>query len=187
MTDLRERLELAKANARKALQEGDLEKGREHKAEAETLLEALNELQKVDALKAADPEPVRPPLPGQGLGTIPANPPEGPKPTPQASVMKAAYVTRFGSEDALVDSILRELHGSDYVSLYWQQKKAFNKYLRRGQNALDYEERRALSGIVYTPKSIKAAMAQGIYDTKVLKATMVEGRDELGGCKQLCL
>ena len=185
---LKEKLALLTTSASKAFDaygesgnKEDFDKGVALREEAEGIAAAIAEMQKLEDIKAAAPEPMRPPLPMMGSGNLPSPDPVGPAETPQKMVLKAAYVTKFGDPDVLVKSILTELHGSDYMSLYYAQKAAFNKYLRRGDNELTYDERKAMRGIVYTPAAIKSAMAQGIYDVSVLKATMVEGRNDLGG------
>jgi len=116
-----------------------------------------------------------------GGGNLPTPDPVEPTETPAQMVHKAAYVTKFGDTDNMVKSLLTNLHGHDYVGKYWAQKAAFNKYLRVGLDDMDSIERKAMRNIVYTPAAIKDALAQGIYDVKVLKATMVEGSDVLGG------
>jgi len=176
---LQEKLASLKVEARKALEEGDLENGRKFREEAESVAEAIEELQKLDNIKTA--EPVRPPLPMMGNGNLPAPDPVEPAETPAQMVHKAAYQTKFGDTGNMVKSLLTSLHGHDYVSQYWAQKAAFNKYLRVGLDEMDSIERKAMRSMVYTPAAIKDALAQGIYDVKTLKATMVEGSDVLGG------
>jgi len=187
--NLLEKLASLKVEARKRFdaygetgKQEDFDGGVELRKEAEGVAKAIEEMGKLEGIKTVASEPVRPPLPGVGDGIMP-QPMEEEKPVNQA--MKAAYVTKFGSEDTLVKSILTELHGADYMGMYWGQKSAFNKYLRAGEHALTQDDRRLMRGIVYTPAAVKAALEQGIYDVSVLKATMVEGRDELGGCNQI--
>jgi len=183
--NLLEKLASLKVDARKQLDaygesgnQEDFDRGVKLREEAEGVAKAIEEMSKLDGIKMVASEPIRPPLPGVGVGVMP-QPAEQEKPVNQA--MKAAYVTKFGSEDTLIKSILTELHGADYMGLYWGQKSAFNKYLRAGEQALTQDDRRLMRGIVYTPAAVKAALEQGIYDVGVLKSTMVEGRDELGG------
>jgi HK97 family phage major capsid protein len=173
---LHEQLVLKKGEARKAFEAGDLETGRSLKEEAVNLAAAIEEINAVDSIRADMPEPVRPPFPGMGLGNQPDPTPDVPA---AESGVRAAYVRRFGEPEGFVKSALTELHGAGYAQAFYDQKKAFVKYLRTGE--LDREERAALSHIIYTPAAIKAAMDQGIYDVSTLRATMIEGSDVLGG------
>jgi HK97 family phage major capsid protein len=182
MKELLTKLELKKAEARQALEAGDLEKGRALKAECEVIASTLEELKSINAISVTMPEPVRPPLPGQGLNTIAADDSVKIEPAVgESPALKAAYVKRFGEPDALIKSWLTELHGTDYVGKYFEQRIAFQRYLRGGEQALRAEDRNALRQIVYTPNAIQAAWNQDIWDTSVLKSTMVEASDELGG------
>lgn len=87
----------------------------------------------------------------------------------------------FDRVDPTVKSFLTSLHGSGYEAAYWQQRKAFNKYLRRGSDDLDRDEYKLLKQIILTPGAAKSAIHQGMDDTASLKAAMVEAIDTLGG------
>jgi HK97 family phage major capsid protein len=122
-------------------------------------------------------EPQRPALPGAGKSgafvpaTIPAPP----------AANNAAYVTRYGAPSAAIKAIMEDLHGADFQDLYWRQRKAFNRYLRKGQEFLDREEWSLLKQIVLTPQHVEQAIQQGMDDVKAIKAAMVEAIDTLGG------
>ncbi|MDD3983852.1 MAG: phage major capsid protein [Candidatus Paceibacterota bacterium] len=178
MKTLQEKMALAIANARTALEAGELEKAKEYREEAEKYAKAIEEMKALDGLSAAQKqEPMRPPLPTAGDPTAP-KPDDEPKADP---VAKAAYIQQFGEPQDYIKSMLIDLHGKDYEAKYWAHRKAFNRYLRHGEGALSGEERRLLKEVVFTPESIKAALKQGIDDFRVLKSTMVEASDTLGG------
>ena len=95
--------------------------------------------------------------------------------------MKAAYVKRFGTPDQEIEGVLKDLHGSNYVGAYWDQKAAFNRYLRGGEGNMKPGDDKLLKGVVMTPEAVKDALDQGIDTVGALKATMVESADSLGG------
>lgn len=174
--NLREQLAAKLAEARAALEAGELEKGRTLKGEAETLKSALTELESLDALKASAPQ--RPPMPGVGEGSTPAATASSVQADPS---VKAFYQSRFGEPDAAIKAVLVDLHGADYEAKYWTQKRAFNAYLRsHPQNALPAWVQEAGRQVVLTPAAVKDALSQGL-DVAALKATMVESSDVLGG------
>lgn len=168
--NLQEKLVEAIGLAEKAYNEGNLEEGDAKRAEAEKYQKAID-----GAAKAAA---MRPALPGAGDGNLPDEHVEQPAGDP---TVKAAYIKRFGSAEDDVKAILTDLHGADFQSKYWAQKAAFMRYVRGGDSALDYEQRKLMKEVVFTPAAIKAALDQGITDMKVLKSTMVEASDTLGG------
>ena len=87
----------------------------------------------------------------------------------------------FERIDSSTKSILIDLHGPNYEAAYWQQRRAFNRYLRRGAEGLSDEESRLLKQIILTPNAVKAAILQGADNVAALKATMIEAIDTLGG------
>ena len=183
MKELIAKLEAKKAEARQALEAGDLEKGRSLKAECEAIRSAVEELKALDAITVVAPEPVRPPVPGAGLNTIPETRTnvDVDERDDAGSILKSVYVKRFGEPDTLIRSWLAELHGSDYVGRWYSQQVAFQRYLRGGEAALRKEDRDAMKTVVFTPRAVQAAWDQGVWDVSVLKSTMVEASDELGG------
>ncbi len=168
--NLQEQLLAAIAASEKAFNDGNVDEGNAKLKEAESIKARLDGVAKAAAM--------RPTLPGAGEGNLPKLDPAQPAGDP---AVKAAYVKRFGAADDDIKAILTDLHGADYQSKYWAQKSAFTRYIRGGEKALDFEQRKLLKEIVFTPAAIKAALDQGVADVKVLKSTMVEASDTLGG------
>jgi hypothetical protein len=164
--NLQEQLLAAIAASEKAFNDGNVDEGNAKLKEAESIKARLDGVAKAAAM--------RPTLPGAGEGNLPKLDPEQPAGDP---AVKAAYVKRFGAADDDIKAILTDLHGADYQSKYWAQKSAFTRYIRGGEKALDFEQRKLLKEIVFTPAAIKAALDQGVADVKVLKSTMVEASD----------
>lgn len=168
--------------AKAALVAGNLEEGRRLRQEAEQTQALIDESAAVDGMLAKSTNAARPPLPGadpQSGMFITANPvPAEPQGT--ASI-EAAYVRRFGEPDAAVKAILAELHGKDYRQAYWDQRRAFAHYLRRGDKGLGVDEYKMLKSIVLTPNAVHDALTMGADNVAVLKATLVEAIDTLGG------
>lgn len=167
------------AKAQAALKSGDLAAAKSHREDAEkyAALEAeaaaVTNLQTSTSTKSA----TRPTLPGTG-----AMPNAGAQDADQGNPYKSfAYVTRFGTLDSSVKSILTDLHGSDHEQMYWDQRMAFNTYLRRGERELGADQYKLLKTIVLTPSAVKSAIMQGMDDVSLLKATLVESIDTLGG------
>lgn len=93
----------------------------------------------------------------------------------------AAYQTRFGDVDSAVKAVLTDMHGSEYAAAFWSQKAAFGKFLRKGEGALEREEKLILRQVILTPGVIKSALLNGFDSVDALKATMGENIDSLGG------
>jgi len=171
--NLREKLAAKIAEAKAALEDGDFDKGKALRAEAETIKSALLELEALNGITVpAEPEPMRPVLPAATPATQPA---------PENTAVKAAYTQQFGDVDSTTKAILVDLHGNDYEGKYWKQRAAFNRYLRGGDIALRPDEAKALRELVMTPNAVKAALMQGVDDIATFKSTMVEASDTLGG------
>lgn len=183
--DLKQLLDQYVKDGLAAAEAGDLEKARELRTKAEGVKAAL-EMQDSLTKLAPTGEPQRPPLPGTGQqsGSFVPAPSAGPDKSGEEkpnTTFHAAYLNRFGEPDAAIKGILVDLHGPNYEAAYWQQRQAFNKFLRRGETELDREEKRLLKQIVMTPNAVKMALLQGMDDVDALKATMVEAIDSLGG------
>lgn len=175
---LKEQLAQALADAKSALEAGDLEKGRELRVKAESLKAALDELDALEGIKIPASQPMRPALPGLGEGGESGKSTNGQQADP---AVKAFYQTRFGEQDAAIKSVLGELYGADYEQKFWTQKRAFNVYLRsHPQSMLPGWVEAAGRQLILTPQAVKDALSQGL-DVAALKATMVEGSDTLGG------
>lgn len=178
--NLKQKLEAAIKAASDAIESGDLEKGRELRTEAERIGEQIKEMKSLSGLSEIEYEPVRPALPGIGAGALAQQAvPDDVKAV--SSWTEGAYLQRFGAVEGTTKSILTDLHGSDYQDKYLKQKRAFRKYLSAGENALNGEDRRALSEVVMTPKAVKAALEDGIEDIAAIKTTLVEANDTMAG------
>lgn len=174
MSELQEKLALAIADAEIAFEAGDLEKGEEKTQEAARWQKALQGLETLQGFKATAPvqDPIRPTLPGL---------PNEPTPKPDNRFAKALYTKRFGETNDFVKATLTDLHGADYEAQYWKHRQTFFKYIRGGDQVLTREERTLLRTPILTPAVIMDGLMQGVDSAKVFKATLVEGRDSLGG------
>lgn len=171
---LQEQLAQAKAEARKSLEANDLAKGKEWREKAEGFASAMAELKALDGIGVSS-EPMRPPLPGLGGGTTP------PANDAASNAVKAIYVTRFGDDNDAIKSLLIDLNGPDYALKYWNQKRAFNQYLRMNpQLPIPQWVNDAMREVVYTPEVVKSALMQGA-DLTAMKTVMIEAADVLGG------
>lgn len=197
MDKLMERLQKALSDAKAALDAAVVETDATKRAELkEAATKARQEVEHVKSLiddqkqldeLAKNYAPIRPVLPNTGDGAVPLvngsvktdtssqDEPNGPPDR------KAAWVTRFGNTEKMTDQILTELHGKDFEAAYWNQKSAFRKYLRSGDERLNEADRTALRQLVMTPASVKMALNQGVDDMNVFRSTMVEAVDTLGG------
>jgi len=174
--------------AKAALTAGNLEEGKKFRLEAETAQALYDETNSVDASIAKAAELVRPPLPGANADSgmfVQVNGNGSAKTFDPAALgvasIEAAYVKRFGEPDAAVKAILTELHGSNYRQSYWDQRRAFSHYLRRGDQGLSRDEYKQLKTIVLTPNAVHDALLLGADNVATLKATLVEAIDTLGG------
>lgn len=174
------------------LEEGKVEEARAKRVEAETLKAQIEEMNTLNALNDSAPQlaPQRPPLPGTGKSNdtsiVQAG---GPVKTDaetddggaRSRTVEAAYINVLGTPEAEIKSILVDLHGKDYQSVYWQQRQAYNKYLRQGSDRLTHDEYKLLKTTVFTPSTVKTALMDGVESVSYLRTTMVEAADSLGG------
>lgn len=123
----------------------------------------------VSALVLPAPLPIKSDDPGDPLTVTPQDMEDA-----ATNAVKAAYITRFGSEEEAIKGIMRDLHGADYRQKRLDQWRGFCKYLRTGE--MDREG----NSHMMTPAIIKMALSEGL-DVGKMKATMVEASDELGG------
>ncbi len=159
----------------------DMEKVRAYREEAKRLADAIEIQKSLDGF-LPQPDPVRPALPGAGDGNAVDPPAQGQK--RQDPAVSAAYIMKFGEGSAAVKAVLSDLHGSmeRAADLYWQQRKAFNYYLRSDpQRPVPEWVQKALSQIVMTPQAVKEALDAGLSSVESLKTVMVEAADTLGG------
>lgn len=175
---LQEQLAQTIADARAALEAGDIEKGKGLRQKAEGVKAALDELATINGLSetAKATFTMRPGLPGVGAGdqTLPQALPAASK------TLDAVYVLRFGDEEAAVKAIYSDLFGSDYRQLIVDQATAYAKYLRSGERDLDARDRKALRTQIFPQATVKAMVAGGV-DVAGIKSTMVEAEGTLGG------
>lgn len=197
--DLTQKMREALSNAQAAVAAGDLEKAREYRKSADDIKSLMEEQKALDSLGSFVVEPVRPTLPGtqvaESASTVKAGEvrrgwgeqvveaaPKAEDTTERVPVtLKAAYITRFGDEDAMVKGILTDLHGANHQQDYWLQKLAFRRYLRGGEPALDSADRKALRQVILNPTYVKGLLNDGWDDLNTVKATMVEAADSMIG------
>ena len=160
-----------KANEAKALlvaDEPDVAKANELIAEAEGLREQAKALKTAQGIVDEIGLPVRGvPLP---MGADPVLP-QG---DGENAVAKAVNILRFGEANDPTSVVMREIYGGDYRQKTWEQDQAFDKYLRTGIGAPILRKQ-------YWPaEDVKRMLIRGQSVAKI-KATMIEGQDELGG------
>lgn len=180
-----EQLRLAKA----ALDAGNLDEARAQKSAANQTLQLMREQAEIDEMTKSIPPPARPPVPGAPDGvkvedsfvsnTATKSAPV--EPDPIGTSRRAAYLTRFGSTDDVVKSILTDLHGSDYEAKYWAQKGVFRRYLRYGDADMTTEDRRIMREPILNGPTVKSFLENGWDDINAVKTTMVEAADSLIG------
>ena len=96
------------------------------------------------------------------------------------SVFDAAYISRFGEEDAVKSAIYGDVIGPDYRQFLFDQNRAFAKYLRHGPDGLSTDEVKSLKTQVFPLDQIYKMAIEG-HDTPAIKTTMVEAQGTLGG------
>jgi len=168
---------VAKAKALEAIEKGALEEAQERRKEAESLKALIETEEAVKGLDIPKTDPIRPPMPGGAPEekAAKADEPEVPY------TVKAFYEKRFGERDAGVDRILKDMHGGDYMTRYWNQRQSFFKYLRYGSPRMTADDWVAVRDPVWTPESIANALLKGFDSVANLKATMIESAEALGG------
>jgi len=111
---------------------------------------------------------------------LPADMPMGaedgdpPGPGAQDAMTKAINDLRFGPLEDPTSLVMREIYGTDYRQLQYEQAKAYHRYLRTGKGD------KILRQQVWSPETVKSMLQDGVTVAEI-KATMVEGMDELGG------
>lgn len=94
--------------------------------------------------------------------------------------MDAAYMLRYGDEDASKKAIMTDLIGVDYRQKIYQQNIAYAKYLRGGDRALSAEEYKSLKSLYFPIEQVQNFVRNGMAVSEI-KATQVEAIGELGG------
>jgi len=92
----------------------------------------------------------------------------------QAALFKSVHTMRHGAVDGSTDVVMREVYNGDYQQAAYEQEQAFLKYLRTGRD--DKLLHRQMWGIRAVSDMLKSG-----FSVAYIKATMVEGMDELGG------
>lgn len=177
------------AVARKALEEGDLEKAEELRKKAEAL-KALDALDQPEPAPSPQPEPEPKPEPvAAAVKASPAPATAAPQPqripfpttapaappTIDSLAIKSWFVKRYGEPQNAVEHIAKELYGQEYMALAWAKSADFKRYLRSGH--YDPQLSRVM---LLTPDQITEAVVTGV-PVAEMKATMIEGQDTLGG------
>lgn len=181
---LQEQFAQAVANARAALEAGDVDKGRELRQQAESFKSAMDELATLNGLaESAKPQPMRPSLPGAPAGDSPTMPQLDTRPAGQDDAVKAFdtfYITRFGDEDAAAKAIKTDLIGSDYRQVVAEQASLYAKYLRFGDTDMTTKEKKLLRRQIFPMAVVDEFVKNGV-DIATIKTTMVEAEGTLGG------
>lgn len=164
----------AEAQAKAALLVDNPEEKERLVTAAKAFMKQAETTKDAESIIAKTAEPVRTvPLP-----TEPDKVTEPPKAEDkQNSAIKAAYRLQFGEQGDEVKAILRDLHGDDYETKRWNQKRHFNAYLR---GATRNEVPREGKMFLWTPDTVKLALQEG-QDIDYMKTVMIESQDTLGG------
>lgn len=99
---------------------------------------------------------------------------------PEVKSAKAAYVTRFGDEDATIKGVMTDILGSDYQQQIVNQENAFGRYLRNGEAGLSRDEVKMLKTQVFHREGIQDMLRNG-KSVSDIKTVMVEAQGTLGG------
>lgn len=180
---LKEQLALKLASAKTAYEAGNVEEGDKLKKEAESIKSALEGLSALDGIQESAAKAMRPTLPNTGNGAHnQAQPPadQEQKPATGDATMKAVYSMRFGDDGTAKTAVLTDIIGTNYQQRLWDQNAAFAKYLRKGEFALEREERRMMEAQIFAFEDIKSMIDNG-FSVKEIKSTMVEAQGTLGG------
>lgn len=187
--NLRERFMATIKEAQDLLNADKLDEAKAKREEAETLKAKIQEFDDLMALQqhATGMSSSTLPLPGTtGVPPVvqnqdPVQPQHIKDGVDQMNQIQAAYVQRFGTTEKSIEAILVDLHGSEYMDRFWQQRRMHNVYLRRGDNNMTHEQKKLLREVVLTPNAVKNALLEGVDDVSYLRATMIEAADTLGG------
>lgn len=177
--NLKEQLALKLTEARKAYEDGKIEDGDKLKAEAEGLSKAIKAVADLDGIESNAKSVLRPTLPGVGAGADAGQKAADTKAV-EGETLKAVYTMRFGEESAIKQAVLTDLIGRNYRQQIWEQNAAFTKYLRKGMDYLEREERKALETQIFAFSDIEQMIKAG-FSVSEVKATMVEAQGTLGG------
>ena len=173
MATNRERFAVARENGQKAVDDGNLEDAQKFRIEAENLKGLIETEDALKSLEIPETDPIRPPMPGAGDGSMPqATPPE---PDTEQELLKAVSILRFGKAlDSPQDLVMHEIYGGDYRQIVNDADRAFAHYIRTGK------ETKGLGRQVWGIDDVTDMLKDGL-SVAAIKATMVEGQDVLGG------
>lgn len=143
--------------ARKAIIDGDLDKGRDYTARAKALAD-------LESIKTT-PEPVRPPFRSESSVA---------KETGNEETAKSWYIRKFGkSIDESYGQVARELYGKSYELAAREKWADWRLFAKTGKSYLE-------SMVLLTPEQI-AGIVHSDIPVSEAKATMIEAQDTLGG------
>lgn len=179
--------------AEQAVLADDLELSKSKREEAQTLFAKANELkQNLDAstelgeLSVPEEEPKKPaPTSEKTEKSEPARLPfdyaDGGDDEPQDDFDKSVYSIRYGSEDAAVNAVIKDVYGSEYYDNREKQQQAFVKYIRGGESRLNTEEYQLLKTIILMPDTMRNEITAGASVKDLKASTLIEANNELGG------
>jgi HK97 family phage major capsid protein len=143
---------------------------------ARALREQATEVKAIEALTVVDPTAGRLPIPDASQPTSDESMSAG-----ATKMIGAAYVKRFGSIDAGVDQVAKELYGSDnYPMLHARKMADLNFYCKSGV----IRDHGLSKQVLLSPEQLFMAVANGVPVADgqyTIKATMVEAQDTLLG------
>ena len=106
--------------------------------------------------------------------------PEQKSQRPGSNGMGPVYHMRFGEESQAQKAVMKDVVGSGYQQMIWDQNRAFTKFLRGGYTDLDRDEVKLLKQQIFAFAQIERMVKEGM-STSEMKATMVEAQGSLGG------
>ncbi len=184
--------------AQEAINNGDMDKYTELKAESEKVTAkavALKDTQKAQGVLdgLVEPEPVPPATPEQEpKKTVKAEPirlpfeimddgePVGDE-NSDNKFNKGIYTLRYGNMDAATQAVIKDIYGGDYYQMRDEQKGAFEKYIRFGEYRLGGKDYALLKQLILLPQTLKQEIAAGASVREIKASTLVERQGDLGG------
>jgi len=100
--------------------------------------------------------------------------PDKDKKTADLERMRSIHVMRHGEIDDATSLVMREVYEDNYVQLAYEQEQSFLKWMRTGRD--DDVLHRQVWGLRTVQEMLKSGLS-----VSTIRATMVEGMDELGG------
>lgn len=161
----------------------------EVKAKLVTQLTASPAPDMSQAIKAGVEEALK----AKGFGTREATSPHAQRPaydegdpapkTPEAPLetAKSIHIAKYGTEDAAKAAILRDVVGTQYQQLLYDQDVAFMRYVRGGAEILSNEQKKALKTQIFPVEELMGFVYERGMSVEEMKATQVEAQGSLGG------